>query len=134
MSFEVITNQVQNSCRNGHISHSSSLRGLWPNGDDATCPINVICSQRHEFLTPERSIVGKQDHRLVTSILVQKNMAHKTFPTVIRGNPRQAFPWADWSPLGSLSVTAIISSSNGIDAVRAQTLADEKIVEETTGD
>jgi hypothetical protein len=85
--FQIATYQVQNAGRDGNISHSSTLRNFWSDADKTTSPVDVIDPQGHEFLSPERSIVGKQNHRLGPGVLVQDDMLDKTLPHLIRRYP-----------------------------------------------
>jgi hypothetical protein len=85
--FQIATDQVQNAGRDGNIAHSSPLRNFWPDGDKTTSPVDVIDPQGHEFLSSQRSIVGKQDHRLGPGVLVQDDVLDKTLPHLIRGYP-----------------------------------------------
>src|SRR5258708_36998135 len=85
--FQIATYQVQNAGRDGNISHPSTLRNFWPDGDKTTSPVDVIDPQGHEFFSSQCSIVGKQDHRLGPGVLVQDDVLYKTLPRLIRRYP-----------------------------------------------
>ena len=87
MAFNVSTDQVQDGSFDRNIPHPSILGGLWTNGNDSSCPIDVIDPQRHEFLSPQGRIVAEQDHGLSSHIFMQEDMMDKLFPNHIIRHP-----------------------------------------------
>src|SRR6266568_1246676 len=87
ISFQVDTHQMQDGCRDRDMAHPSALGDLWSDGYQTTCPVKVIDPQRHQFLSPQSSIVGEQNHGAGPGILMENNMLNKLLPDFIGGHP-----------------------------------------------
>src|SRR6266567_3706222 len=133
ITFNISTDQVQDRRGDRNISHTSILGGLWTNGDDPSCPIDVIYPQRHEFLSPQGRIVAEQDHGLSSHIFMEKDVMDKPFPNHIVRHPGQVLLFAHWSSCWALSISSIVSSCNRVHWISPQVFTEKKIVKKTAG-
>src|SRR6266536_932952 len=133
ISFDVLADQIQDRSRNGNIPHAPVFGRFWADRDHLSCPVEIIHTQGHEFLTPESGIVGQQDHGARASIFLRHDMRQELIPHRVFGNPRQAHFLGGWPSRRTLSIATCISSSNGIDGIGPQPFPDEELVKETTG-
>src|SRR5712691_11523806 len=112
------------------MAHPSAFGNLWSNGKQTTRPVKVIDPQGHQFLPPQSSIVGKQDHGTGPGIFMENNMLNKLLPDFIRGHPGESLVSTYRPARWMLSISAIIASLNRVDRINAQTFSQKKIVEE----
>src|SRR6266516_235599 len=83
ISFDILADQVQDRSRNGNIPHAPVFGRFWADRDQPSCPVDIIHTQGHEFLTPESGIVGEQDHGTRASIFLCHDMRQELIPYLI---------------------------------------------------